>query len=646
MAMIGRLLAGLICAGALLISPLPLRAEERINDYQVDIEVTEDGLLEITERILVTSESGEIVHGINREIPLAFIAADGHRARSFLTVLDVERDGEEENYEIIETNRGAVIRIGRGDVELAPDDYLYTIQYRVNRVVSHSGEHDRLIWNVNGNEGQFPIDALSVRVALPEGEAPLAVKVYTGHFGERGKDAVVTEFGNVVTFEASRPYAVGENMTIELLLPKGMIQPPDEATLKQWRYDDYASTISAAVTVIGSALLAFLLWFLFGRDPRPGVIVPRWDPPGGMPPGRVNYSVSRNFDTGFWTAFSATVIQLAVKGKVVLENLSDGISVRKISDEEDSRLPTEQAVIMRMLPPAGASFCFNSGSADRTRALGDAFYNAVATEIGHQLYKPRKWVWINFSLLMFLALLVQEITFTAGVDYVDGWLPGHWFAAFAAWFFAAKAVRKWRKHLFLSPSASAKERFSVLLNLLIAAAILWVFARIVYADAPVPRDNFLLTFLLAMIATLLWAFIGRLSRKGREVMDGIDGLMLYLVLAEKDRMALADAPTMSPAHYETLLPYAVALGVEKAWSNHFETALAAARRTGTQGEYHPPWYTESSAGTLARVAEIGEFSSSIATRIENSLPSESDSHGSDASGSSGSGRGGGGVSGW
>jgi hypothetical protein len=190
---------------------------------------------------------------------------------------------------------------------------------------------------------------------------------------------------------------------------------------------------------------------------------------------------------------------------VVLENLTDGISVRKISDEKDSRLPTEQAVIMRMLPPAGAIFCFNSGNADKTRALGDAFRNAVAT-------------------------------------------------------------------------------------------------------APVPRDN--------------------------------------LVLAEKDRMALADAPTMSPAHYETLLPYAVALGVEKAWSNRFETALAAARRTGTQGEYHPQWYTESSAGTLARVAEIGEFSSSIATRIENSLPSEGDSLGSDASGSSGSGRAGGVVSGW
>lgn len=641
----GRLLAGLVCVGALLISP-PLRAEERINDYQVDIQVAEDGLLEITERILITSERDKIVHGINREIPLAFIAADGHRARSFLTVLGVERDGEPENHEIIENNRGAVIRIGSSDVELTPHDYLYTVHYHINRVISHSEEHDRLIWNVNGNEGHFPIDALSVRVALPEGAAPLAVDVYTGHFEEAGKDAVVKKLGNVVTFDATRPYAAGENLTIELLLPKGVIQPPDEATLNQWKYYDYESTLFAAVTVIGSALLAFFLWLLFGRDPRPGVIVPRWDPPGGTSPGRVSYSVSRNFEAGFWTALSASIIDLAVKGKVVLEDLSGGITLRKISDEEDSRLPTEQAAIMQMLSPAGERFCFNSENAARTRALGDAFCNAVSTEIGHKFYRPRKWIWINFGLLMFLALAVHEINFTAGVEYVDDWLPDHWIAAVAAWFFATNALRKWRKLLFLSRPANAKERISILFNVSISAAILLLFALVIYADAPVPRDGFLLTFSLGMISTLLWAFIGRLSRMGREVMDGIDGLRLYLELAEKDRMALADVPNMSPAHYETLLPYAVALGVEKAWSNHFETALAKAHTTDTQWDYNPPWYAESNAGTLARVAEISEFSSGIAGRIKDSLPSESDSYGSDWSGSSGSGRGGGGVSGW
>lgn len=643
MAMIGRLLAGWLCACALLISPL--RAEERINDYHVDIEVGDNGVLEITERLLITAENDKIIHGINREIPLAFLAADGHRARSFLKVLDVERDGDAEPYQIIETNRGVVIRIGSGDVQLLPDDYLYEIRYQVNRVVSYFDEHDRIIWNVNGNEGSFPIDSLSARVTLPNGASPLAAHVYTGRYGDTGADATVNEYGDEITFEATRAYAAGENMTIELLLPKGVIQPPDEATLSEWNYSDYESTISAAVTIFLSALLAFALWFLFGRDPRAGVIVPRWDAPAGLSPGQVNYSASRNFESGFWTAFSASMIDLAVKGKLVLQDLSDGITVRKHSDEDDATLPQEQAVIMRMLPAAGEPFRFSTENAARTLKLGEAFCEAVVRDIGHEYYKPRTWVWIGFSLLMLFALLIHEISYTAGVEYLDGWMPDHMMAALVAWLFATLAMRKWRNLRFMSRRANGKERFSILLNLVIAAIVFLVFVGIIYADAPVPRDGFLLTFIVAMICTFLWACIGRLSRKGREVMDGIEGLRLYLELAERDRMALAGAPTMTPAHYETLLPYAVALGAERAWSDHFETALEKAKASGAK-EYHPPWYSEPNAGSIARVAEISEFSSRIATRIEHSLPSETDSHGSGGTGSSGSGRGGGGVSGW
>src|SRR5690606_41588438 len=104
--------------------------------------------------------------------------------------------------------------------------------------------------------------------------------------------------------------------------------------------------------------------------------------------------------------------------------------------------------------------------------------------------------------------------------------------------------------------------------------------------------------------------------------------------------------TMPPSHYDTLPPYAVALGVDKAWSNRLEVVRADARTADAQGQYHPAWYAATGARSCVRIAEIGDFSSSTASRIQNSLPSESDSYDSGASGSSGSGRGGGGVSGW
>ncbi|MFT0851637.1 DUF2207 domain-containing protein [Achromobacter sp. F4_2707] len=635
----GRLIAGLVCAAALLVAPLTLQAEERINDFHVDIEVLEDGQLDVTERIHVTAERDEIVHGIQREIPLAFITAEGRRARSRLWVYGVERDGNAEHHITTQTNRGVVIRIGSADVELAPGDYEYEIRYTINRVISFSDNHDRLIWNVNGNENEFPIDALSARVVLPDGVEPLAVNVYTGYFGDDGNEAEFEAYGNEVTFSATRPYEAGENMTIELLLPKGVIQPPDEATLSEWESEDYASAIAGATTFTWSALLAFTLWLMFGRDPRPGVVVPQWNPPAGLSPASVNYNASKNFEAGFWTAFSASIIDLAVKGKVVLEDLEEGISVRKLSDQEDAALPTEQAVIMQMLPPVGESLRFNIQNGVKTLELGEAFSNAVEKEIGHTFYKPRKAIWMCFGILMLLVLIVHESDHSAGVEYMDGWIPAHWVTAVVAWYFALKAVKTWRQQPSAARYKRRKARVSILRNLLISAAILLLFTEFIYDDAPVTRDNLLLAFAVLMITTLLWAFIGRLSREGRKVMDDIDGLRLYLELAEKERMALADAPTLSPAHYETLLPYAVALGVEKAWTTHFETALA--NTAEAQASYQPVWY-----GTSGRSYDVSGFSSSMANRIQDSLPREQDSSGSGSSGSSGSGRGGGGVSGW
>ncbi len=80
-----------------------------------------------------------------------------------------------------------------------------------------------------------------------------------------------------------------------------------------------------------------------------------------------------------------------------------------------------------------------------------------------------------------------------------------------------------------------------------------------------------------VLLNVLYVFImGAPTPLGAKMMDGIDGLRQYLTLAEKDRMNMAGAPEMSPQHFEKLLPYAVALGVEKPWSRTFETWLAAA----------------------------------------------------------------------
>jgi len=154
-----------------------------------------------------------------------------------------------------------------------------------------------------------------------------------------------------------------------------------------------------------------------------------------------------------------------------------------------------------------------------------------------------------------------------------------------------------------------------------------------------------------ILLNLLYVFImGAPTPLGAKLMDGIDGLRQYMTLAEKDRMNMAGAPEMSPQHFEKLLPYAVALGVEKPWSRAFETWLAAAA-AGAAAAYAPSWYS-GNFGSGNFSDRIGGFSSSMASTIASTIPappsssSSGFSGGGSSGGFSGGGGGGGGGGGW
>src|SRR5690606_2794863 len=63
------------------------------------------------------------------------------------------------------------------------------------------------------------------------------------------------------------------------------------------------------------------------------------------------------------------------------------------------------------------------------------------------------------------------------------------------------------------------------------------------------------------------------TAKGRALLDRVEGLRLYLGVAERDELrampAPGEAPTLDAQRYEALLPYALALDVEDAWTAKF-----------------------------------------------------------------------------
>jgi len=118
---------------------------------------------------------------------------------------------------------------------------------------------------------------------------------------------------------------------------------------------------------------------------------------------------------------------------------------------------------------------------------------------------------------------------------------------------------------------------------------------------------------LTNVASLF--LIGGRTPLGRTVLERFEGFSLYLQLSEKERAVMARAPLMSASHFEDMLPYAVALGVEKNWCQQFRNWLISA---GVASSYAPSWYGGSPEKCFGDW--IVDFSSALAQRVEAVVP--------------------------
>jgi Predicted membrane protein (DUF2207) len=162
-------------------------------------------------------------------------------------------------------------------------------------------------------------------------------------------------------------------------------------------------------------------------------------------------------------------------------------------------------------------------------------------------------------------------------------------------------------------------------------------------------ENYPFSFALvggfAMVNGLFFYLLRAPTALGRPIMDQLDGLRLYLQTAESDRLNL-NAPEITAERFEAMLPYAVALDVEKPWSDAFASALRRAHPDDADpmSHYRSGW----SSGSWSSSNFSSSVSSSIAGvsgALASAVPVSSGSSGFSGGGGGGSGGGGGGGGG-
>lgn len=641
-------IAALLALWLCLLAGGAARAEEYFDRYHSDIAVAKNGTLTVTEAIRVYAEGNQIRRGIYRDFPLTFADAEGREREVGFKILSVERDGRPEPYHTESIRRGIRIFFGSADVLLEPGFHEYRLTYETTRQIRLFDTHDELFWNVTGTEWAFPIYRATATVTLPEGVRAEELTVFTGPFGAKDKNARAENRGNQATFATTRELGPQEGLTIGVKMPAGSISKPTAAEERALYLKDNRNLFLAfggLVLVVGYYLWA---WLSVGRDPPRGVVVPRWDAPEGMSPALVNYIDEKGFGGQGWTAISASFLNLAVKGLVELQDLKNSIVVTRTEKPATGELATAERILMDSVGTAGRTLVIDKSSGKRVQIMGNDFRNAMEKEHRRKYYFAN-WPQVIGGILLSLACLAGLLIFGSlpeeGIVLVI--LP-----VFASVFVSIFALAL-GQNLKRAKSLAARI-FAVAIIAFVSFVFLTVFGGIALALFATGAAAGQLPLFAAVggivVANLVFFFLmGAPTPLGRKMMDGIEGLRQYLTLAEQDRMNMAGAPEMSPRHFETLLPYAVALGVEKPWSQTFDRWLLAAAAAGAAAAYSPVWYHGDRFSSGSFSDRMGGFAGSMAGTMTSSLPDppKSSSSGfSSGGGSSGGGGGGGGGGGW
>jgi hypothetical protein len=551
-------------------------AREHILEYAIEMDVGAQGAVSVVEHITVRAEGNQIRRGIYRDFPTRYRDRYGNNVVVGFDVESVQRDGQPEPWFRERLSNGERVNTGTDDyLPRLPAEYRYTLRYRTTRQIGFFADHDELYFNAIGTGWNFAIERATVEVRLPEAVPVerMTAEGYTGPQGARGSDySAMPVAPGVARWELTAPLSPREGFTIVLSFPKGIVAQPTQADRAAWVLADNRGVLAALAGF--AVLLVYVVrrWRQVGRDPDPGVVIARYEPPQGRSPGELRYLKRRRYDT---RCFTSDLLTSAVDGGVRIER-------------EDRFLGDRWHI-------------------GRNAGAGPGRFSSVTTLLGGLFKDGDDMVELKKSNARRLMAATQ-----AHSRFLNARLHGSYFKRNLGSVFVAALIGV----------ATAVVAFAISggggMPLIVAIAVL-----------------------MALVVALFAYLVEAPTPAGRKLLDEIEGLKLYLSVAERDELKSMQGPGAPPSldaeRYEALLPYAVALDVEEAWTRKFTAAVGAA--AAAEATARMAWYHGAHPG------DLGGLVKAVSSGLDSSIASASTPPGSTSGGGGGGFSGGGGGGG-
>ncbi len=633
------------------------RAAEVIQSFLSDVQLAKDGELTVTETIRVKAEGRQIRHGIYRDFPLLFEdSSDVHEVT--FDLLDVMRDGKPELFSTKRVNNAIRIYAGDKDTYVKHGEHTYVFRYRTGRQVRWFDGRPELNWNATGNFWQFPILSATYRLHLVDHLRPERFVAYTGPMGARGHDWQGTVADNgVLTIRTTRPLAAREGLTVVAALPAAAVSPPGSSTLLWWSILDNRRWIFGGLGFVLVLGYYFLAWRAVGRDPRPGTIIPLFHPPKGISPALANYIHRWGFGRQQWRAFTAAALSLAVRGLIRFDEGDKSLTLESTGKKPEggmAALPPGERTILDWVNGQDGVARIDRANGGKVATVGSRFTTSIENENSSRFFR-RNLGYVVFGAVLTVFVVIGTVVFGGlrDVDYLI--LFGFFFGGMMLGAFVVPVLtailggRGSRRIITVVMSVFVLGIFfSIGSNFVIfffpngfggTLSALWGFLE----SYPF---SFVLVTSFAALNGLFFYLMRAPTTLGGPIMEQLEGFRLYLETAEKDRLNL-QAPEITAERFEALLPYAVALDVEKPWADAFSAALQRAHPgdEDPMRHYQPAWHGGPAWSGSNFGSAIGATVAGATSALVSSIPVSSGSSGFSGGGGGGSGGGGGGGGG-
>ena len=617
--------------------------EERIYTHHSDIVVDTSGVITITEKIRIYADGDLFKRGITRALPITRTDADGKKIKISYSILEVNKGGKKESFFTEKEGEFMVLYIGEKNKTLAPEYYDYEIKYETAGQIGFFEEFDELGWNVNG-ESDRPVDLVSCEVHLPKKAEIISYRCYTGVYGSTDSDCTSESESNGVFRASASNLQPNEMMTVYVGFEKGVVNEP---VVKETAFSRFLSWLDKMglwfinlIIIVPLFFYYITTWRKHGKDlPKP-IAIPQFTPPNDISPASTGMIYDEAFD---FSLISTSIINLAVKGFLRIEEIERKVifsfgkkqyKLVKLKDG-DSSLPSEEALVMRDLFAESDEISLGEKYNSKVQTMLISYQMDLQLQHKNTLaegqnlkFKIIPWV----VLILYLVLLfyyVRNVPLEFFVTFAIFAIPTYVLMAFIL--IIISSIRKQKQ----------KKLNSISLSLALIVGVIGLFS---YHPSYQFSSTALAVFIGApviLIGHMLYSYlIVRPGKKKLQMQADIEGLKMYISLAEEKQMQFFNPPKVTPEIFEKLLPYAIALKTEKVWGDKFEKTLLQSMQS--VDSYAPVWY---SGAAVRPVHFANNLRQSLTSNIQQSGTSPKSSGGNWSSGSFGGGSVGGGGGG-